>query len=1009
MEDDLPFRAEYAKSGRSSCKKCKLNIAQGTLRLAVVFQSAKFDGKMTSWYHFDCFFERQRPKSAGDIEHFDQLRWEDQEKINEKIKGINDGTIAVVPSKKGKGKKDKVVEHFSDYVIEYAKSGRAACRGCLEKIAKDEIRISKKGYDTKGGMRHGHMLDMWYHVKCFKERRDELEFVDGVEKIPGYQNLTADDKKVLSKELPALPVQKRKIEDTVDGGGPSDTKKIKKEEKENEQQTEEIKKQNKIQFKYRDQLETLTKQELQAMLEYNDQQIPSGTSEILDHLSDVMTFGALLPCPECKTGQLYYRSGIGYQCSGNISGWTKCSHTTTTPERKAFKVPPELAEEYSFLKKYKYVARQRVIPALTRTVRKDTTIEVNVKKENSSNPSPTLDGLKFVVDSKVGRLKEKIEDDIKKLGGSLGSRVTEKIAAVISTKDNLNEMESKMKKASELGIHVVDVSFLDEFKKSTNESASFLITKKNIAPWDCQNIENRLGLNKSGVAKEGGSGKSTGSGKSNSGMSEKLKLKLKGGGVVDPDSGLEDKAHVLKTKDCLYSVVLGIVDIQGGRNSYYKLQVLEHDKGNKWFVFRSWGRVGTTIGDTKLTKMESKQEAINDFVVLYEEKTGNSWRNRHNFEKQPGKLYPLDIDYGEAETAAKMTSAHSTSKLQKSVQDLICMLFDVEAMKRTLIEFELDLTKMPLGKLSKKQLEKAYGILSQAQELLDSKAVSKTKLVDVSNQFYTLIPHDFGRKTPPVLDNCEIIKSKLDMLESLMEIEVAFNLLKAGDAVKDKDPIDAHYEKLNTEIELLDKSSEEFKLIQTYAKNTHGATHTQYTLEVEEVFKVVRKGESKRFRPFSKLPNRRLLWHGSRVSNVAGILSQGLRIAPPEAPVTGYMFGKGIYFADMVSKSANYCVTSKSNPVGLMLLCDVALGKCYERKEADYIEKLKKGYQSVLGVGKTEPNPEESKMLGDVKVPLGKPVPAKVKDTSLLYNEYIVYDVAQVNIKYLVKTKFHYK
>lgn len=51
------------------------------------------------------------------------------------------------------------------------------------------------------------MLDMWYHVKCFKERRDELEFVDGVEKIPGYQNLTADDKKVLSKELPALPVQ----------------------------------------------------------------------------------------------------------------------------------------------------------------------------------------------------------------------------------------------------------------------------------------------------------------------------------------------------------------------------------------------------------------------------------------------------------------------------------------------------------------------------------------------------------------------------------------------------------------------------------------------------------------------------------------------------------------------------------------------------------------------------------------------------------------------------------
>ena len=41
---------------------------------------------------------------------------------------------------------------------------------------------------------------------------------------------------------------------------------------------------------------------------------------------------------------------------------------------------------------------------------------------------------------------------------------------------------------------------------------------------------------------------------------------------------------------------------------------------------------------------------------------------------------------------------------------------------------------------------------------------------------------------------------------------------------------------------------------------------------------------------------------------------------------TGYMFGKGVYFADMVTKSANYCRTSKQDPLGLMLLCEVALG-----------------------------------------------------------------------------------
>jgi hypothetical protein len=79
-----------------------------------------------------------------------------------------------------------------------------------------------------------------------------------------------------------------------------------------------------------------------------------------------------------------------------------------------------------------------------------------------------------------------------------------------------------------------------------------------------------------------------------------------------------------------------------------------------------------------------------------------------------------------------------------------------------------------------------------------------------------------------------------------------------------------------------------------------------------------------------------ILWHGSRITNFVGIISQGLRIAPPEAPVTGYMFGKGVYFADMVSKSANYCFTSRENNTGLMLLCEVALGNMNPKYYADY-------------------------------------------------------------------------
>ena len=122
------------------------------------------------------------------------------------------------------------------------------------------------------------------------------------------------------------------------------------------------------------------------------------------------------------------------------------------------------------------------------------------------------------------------------------------------------------------------------------------------------------------------------------------------------------------------------------------------------------------------------------------------------------------------------------------------------------------------------------------------------------------------------------------------------------------------------------------------------------------------------------------------------------------------MCGKGIYFADMVSKSANYCFSSAQNPTGLMLLCEVALGNMQEHNKAHYVEKLPKNMHSVKGKGKTYPDPADSSIRADgVEIPKGKPVTDLNMKTSLLYNEFIVYDIAQVNCQYLFKMKFNYK
>ena len=45
--DECGFRAEYAKSDRSTCKGCRSTINKDTLRLAIMVQSSNFDGKVS--------------------------------------------------------------------------------------------------------------------------------------------------------------------------------------------------------------------------------------------------------------------------------------------------------------------------------------------------------------------------------------------------------------------------------------------------------------------------------------------------------------------------------------------------------------------------------------------------------------------------------------------------------------------------------------------------------------------------------------------------------------------------------------------------------------------------------------------------------------------------------------------------------------------------------------------------------------------------------------------------
>jgi len=220
----------------------------------------------------------------------------------------------------------------------------------------------------------------------------------------------------------------------------------------------------------------------------------------------------------------------------------------------------------------------------------------------------------------------------------------------------------------------------------------------------------------------------------------------------------------------------------------------------------------------------------------------------------------------------------------------------------------------------------------------------------------------YKNQIAPPMRNANFIKNTFTQLEQLREIEAASKiLLGALYRQSEVHPVDYIYQALNIDIEHLPSSTAEYEAIAKYIKSTQDS-NINYDTHKVKLFKVERKGEAEKYEQFRDVTNHRLLFHGSKMFNFVGILKQGLRIAPPEAPATGYMFGKGLYFADMYAKSAQYSqmgmvgMMAASTQSTLLMLCDVALGKMQRHYEAKNVEKLPAQFKSVHGVGRRGPN-----------------------------------------------------
>ncbi|KAL4168404.1 hypothetical protein KRP22_011806 [Phytophthora ramorum] len=447
------------------------------------------------------------------------------------------------------------------------------------------------------------------------------------------------------------------------------------------------------------------------------------------------------------------------------------------------------------------------------------------------------------------------------------------------------------------------------------------------------------------------------------------------------------------------------VDVKNGRfglNVFYRLQLVRDELQDILVLFTNWGRIGET-GKFQNTPFRDEAEAVNEFKKIFRSKTGNTWESRApgEFVKKPKKYnlvqrvnYATKVD-DEVTRSFREDMDNSTSKGvvfpepsdadlvgSPNVMAMLAAITDVRNLQlaaQTSCGFaggDLPLAKQDELRTALEKLQEIRDLLKEKEELVkeigtasgdlsDDGATKRAllatrhealteKVSERSSRYYEIMPcqedSDVLASSIKAFDQVGDVNVEITRLRMLSDIMETYKmLLGAKRAQPTQNPLEYCYHALQVRLAPLQPADAERQLIHRYFFGGL-RSHDRQRYRISNVFEVERRGETQRFnelmeeRPDLRATQTHLLWHGTKRTNLMGILSQGLRVAPPEAPHHGYAYGKGLYFANVAEKSLNYCdapyalpildkdgkpdkSTTKTREVHYMLLCEVALGK----------------------------------------------------------------------------------
>ncbi|XP_028756844.1 protein ADP-ribosyltransferase PARP3-like [Neltuma alba] len=735
--------------------------------------------------------------------------------------------------------------------------------------------------------------------------------------------------------------------------------------------------------------EHLSVEQMRQVLEANGLDSSGSDLEITRRCQDVVFYGALEKCPVCN-GTLEF-DGRRYSCRGFYSEWSSCTFRTRDPPRKeeAIKLPDSVQNSpvSDLLKKYRDPIRRP-------------------HRDLGSAEKP-FTGMMISLMGRLTRTHQYWKKTIEKHGGKVANSVIGATCLVASPAERERGGTSKLAEAMERGIRVVREDWLIDS-----------IEKQEPQPLESYDLVSDLSVDGKGIPWD----KQDPGEESIESLSAELKLYGKRG--VYKDSKLQDQGGKIFEKDgILYNCAFSLCDQGRGLNDFCVMQLIMVPE-NRLHLYCKEGRVGDDPNaQERLEEFQNIDSAVKEFLRLFYEKTGNEfepWEKEKKFQKKPLKFYPIDMDDGVevrhgALALRQLGIAVTHCKLEPLVANFMKVLCSQEIYKYALMEMAYDSPDLPVGMVTNLHLKRCEEVLLEFIEKVKSmkEGGPKAEAVwsDFSQRWFTLMhstrPFNFR-------DYQEIADHAASALECIRDITVASHLIRDMTGSTIDDPLSDRYEKLGCSISPLEKNSSDYDMIVKYLEKTYEPVRVgdvDYGVSVDNIFAVESKA-CPSYEDIVKLPNKVLLWCGSRSSNLLRHLHKGFLPAICSLPVPGYMFGGAIVCSDAAAEAARYGFTAVDRPEGFLVLAIASLGnEITELKNPpEDTKSLEEKKNGVKGLGRKKTDESEHFVWkDDIKVPSGRLVASEHKDSPLEYNEYAVYDPKQVRISYLVEVKYEEK